>query len=82
MKFGIARVSRINQNLNLQIDVLLREGVLEKNIFADKEKRSVSSKKVLEKAFAKLKEGNVLIIWKLDCVVGSLKQLVTLMTNL
>ncbi len=82
MKFGIARVSRIDQNLNLQIDALLKEGVLEKNIFADKEKRSVSSKKVLEKAFAKLREGDVLIIWKLDRVVGSLNQLVTLMTKL
>jgi DNA invertase Pin-like site-specific DNA recombinase len=48
----------------------------------DKEKRSVSSKRVVEKAFEKLREGDTLIVWKFDRVVGSLNQLVTLMRRL
>ena len=82
MKIGVARVSRVDQNLNLQIDALLKVGVNEKFIFMDKQKRSVSSKKVIEKAFEKLREGDTLIVWKLDRVVGSLNQLVTLMCRL
>lgn len=82
MKFGIARVSRIDQNLNLQIDALLKEGVPEKNILTDKVKRSVSSKKIVDKAFEKLREGDILVVWKLDRIVGSLNQLVTLMKRL
>lgn len=82
MKFGIARVSRIDQNLNLQIDALLREGVPERNIFYEKEKRSLSSKKVVEKAFSVLRKGDTLYVWKLDRIVGSLNQLVTLMKRL
>lgn len=82
MKIGVARVSRVDQNLNLQIDALLKAGVNEKFIFMDKQKRSVSSKKVVEKAFEKLREGDTLIVWKLDRVVGSLNQLVTLMSRL
>ena len=82
MKIGVARVSRVDQNLNLQIDALLKAGVNEKYLFMDKEKRSVSSKKVVNKAFEKLREGDVLIVWKLDRIVGSLNQLVTLMKRL
>lgn len=82
MKIGVARVSRVDQNLNLQIDALLKAGVSEKYLFMDKQKRSVSSKKVVEKAFEKLREGDTLIVWKLDRVVGSLNQLVTLMSRL
>jgi DNA invertase Pin-like site-specific DNA recombinase len=82
MKIGVARVSRVDQNLNLQIDALLKSGVNEKYLFMDKEKRSVSSKRVVEKAFEKLREGDTLIVWKLDRVVGSLNQLVTLMRRL
>ena len=82
MKIGVARVRRVDQNLNLQIDALLKSGVNEKFLFMDKEKRSVSSKRVVEKAFEKLREGDTLIVWKLDRVVGSLNQLVTLMRRL
>jgi DNA invertase Pin-like site-specific DNA recombinase len=82
MKIGVARVNRVDQNLSLQIDALLKAGVNEKYIFKDTQKRSVSSKKVVEKAFEKLREGDTLIVWKLDRVVGSLIQLVTLMRRL
>lgn len=82
MKIGVARVSRVDQNLNLQIDALLKAGVNEKYIFKDTQKRSVSSKKVVEKAFEKLREGDTLVVWKLDRVVGSLNQLVSLMARL
>jgi len=36
MKIGVARVRRVDQNLNLQIDALLKSGVNEKHLFMDK----------------------------------------------
>ena len=36
MLIGYARVSKNEQNLNLQVDSLIKAGVLEKKIFTDK----------------------------------------------
>ena len=36
MDFGYARVSTTDQNLNLQIDAFLKEGIKEKNIYTHK----------------------------------------------
>lgn len=56
MKFGYARVSTIEQNLNLQIDALLKEGIEIENIFADKVTGSSSEREKLNKLLEMLKK--------------------------
>ena len=75
MKIGYARVSTKDQNLNLQIEALNREGC--EQIYSEKQS---SSKERLE--FEKLREsvrsGDIVIVWKLDRLGRSLKDLVNI----
>jgi DNA invertase Pin-like site-specific DNA recombinase len=75
MKIGYARVSTKDQNLNLQIEALNREGC--ELIYSEKQS---SSKERLE--FEKLREsvrtGDFVIVWKLDRLGRSLKDLVNI----
>lgn len=75
MKIGYARVSTKDQNLNLQIEALTREGC--ELIYSEKQS---SSKERLE--FEKLREsvrmGDIIIVWKLDRLGRSLKDLVNI----
>jgi len=75
MKIGYARVSTKDQNLNLQIEALNREGC--ELIYSEKQS---SGKERLE--FEKLREsvraGDIVIVWKLDRLGRSLKDLVNI----
>lgn len=74
MLIGYARVSTIEQNLNLQIDALEQAGC--QKIITD----TVSGARVERPGLAKLKEllreGDTLVIWKLDRLGRSLKNLI------
>jgi len=78
MKFGYARVSTADQVLYTQIDALKAAGCHE--IFQEK----VSSGKErpqLNKLLEILREGDTLVVWKLDRLGRSLKELLTLVTD-
>jgi DNA invertase Pin-like site-specific DNA recombinase len=74
-EIGYARVSREDQNLDLQIDAILKRGVDEKQIF--KEKVSGVSKKrpQFELCLKRLRRGDTLVVWKLDRLGRSLTAL-------
>ncbi len=72
MKFGYARVSTNEQNLNLQLDALLGEGIEQENIFADKVSGSGSEREKLDELFKVLRKGDVLYVWKMDRMARSL----------
>jgi DNA invertase Pin-like site-specific DNA recombinase len=74
-EIGYARVSREDQNLDLQIDAILKRGVDEKQIF--KEKVSGVSKKRPQFALClkRLRRGDTLVVWKLDRLGRSLTAL-------
>lgn len=75
MKIGYARVSTKDQNLNMQLEALNREGC--ELIYSEKQS---SSKERLE--FEKLREsarsGDIIIVWKLDRLGRSIKDLVNI----
>lgn len=77
MKIGYARVSTKEQNLDLQIDSLKKVGC--KQIYKD---FGVSGSKAnrpnLDKMLENLRPNDIVIIWKLDRLGRSLKDLVTL----
>lgn len=78
MKIGYARVSTKEQNLNMQIEALNQEGC--ELIYSEKQS---SSRERLE--FEKLKEsvrhGDLVIVWKLDRLGRSLKDLVNIIDD-
>ena len=77
MKIGYARVSTDEQNLRLQVDALRKAGA--KEIFEDK---GVSGnaviKPALQECLAFAREGDELIVWRLDRLSRSLKELIAI----
>jgi DNA invertase Pin-like site-specific DNA recombinase len=83
-KLGYARVSMYSQDLALQLDALKFAGVKESDIFVEKisGKLSKAKRPQLEACFKKLKEGDALIVWKLDRLGRSLKDLLNIIQEL
>jgi len=72
---GYARVSTEEQSLNLQIDALKRAGVMDDNLHV--EKKSATSKKryALDQAMKDLRPGDTLLVWRLDRLARSMRDL-------
>ena len=80
MKIGYARVSTLEQNLDLQRDALRAAGcekVIEDTASGGKVQRSG-----LERARELLRKGDVLVVWRLDRLGRSLRHLIDLMNEL
>lgn len=80
MLIGYARVSTQDQNLALQIEALTTAGC--QKIFEDKVSGSRSERPGLAKALEMLREGDTLVVWKLDRLGRSVKNLVGLVGDL
>ena len=80
MNIGYARVSTHNQNLDLQVDALTAEGC--KKIFKEKVSGVKAERKELRRLLDHVREGDVIVIWKLDRLGRSLKNLVELVSDL
>ena len=78
----VAKCMRLNnQNLSLQKDALLKYGVDERNIFSDKTSGSKDERVGLDKALEFLKDGDTLVVWKLDRLGRSLAHLISVITD-
>lgn len=73
MKIGYARVSTVEQSLDLQLQALEREGV--EKVFLEKASGAQRDRPELTKALEYLRSGDTLIVWKLDRLGRSLRQL-------
>lgn len=76
MKFGYARVSTKDQSLNLQIDALKKAGC--KEIIQEQISGANTRRPKLNKMIEQLRKGDVVIVWKLDRLGRSLRELVLL----
>jgi len=74
MKIGYARVSTLEQNLDLQLDALKKEGC--EKIISDRISGSVAERDGLIKLREDLRKGDTLIVWRLDRLGRSLKDLI------
>ncbi|MGB5430904.1 recombinase family protein [Eudoraea sp.] len=72
MIFGYARVSTNEQNLDLQIDAFLKEGIKNKNIYTDKVSSTKEERRKLGKLLDYVREGDTIMVWKLDRLARSL----------
>jgi DNA invertase Pin-like site-specific DNA recombinase len=80
MLIGYARVSTQDQNLDLQIDALTNAGC--KKIFHEKTSGNRAERPEFSKAREALREGDTLVVWKLDRLGRSVKNLVDLVGEL
>lgn len=75
MQIGYARVSTDDQNLDLQRDALKRAGCTK--IFEEKESgRSGTKRPALEAALAYLRPEDQLVVWKVDRLGRSLREMI------
>jgi len=77
---GYARVSTDDQNLDLQKDAL-KKAKCEK-IFEEKKSGKDFQREQLDKALEILRAGDTLVVWRLDRLGRSLKNLIELVTKL
>src|SRR5258708_14838813 len=80
MLIGYARVSTQDQNLDKEIETLTKAGC--KKVFKDKIRGSRAERPGLMKAQESLREGDTLVVWKLDRLGRSVKNLVDLVGEL
>ena len=74
MHIGYARVSTGEQNMDLQTDALEAEGC--ERIFTDKLSGATADRPGLQDAMDYAREGDVLVVWRLDRFGRSLKDLI------
>ncbi len=82
MLIGYARVSTNEQNLDLQRDALRKAGVSPKHIFTDKITGTKVERVGLAQALTHLREGDTLVVWRLDRLGRSLSHLIETITSL
>ena len=80
MLIGYARVSTTDQKLTLQKDALLKAGC--ERIYEDELSGTKENRPGLLKALEQLREGDTLIVWKLDRLGRSVKSLIELVSEL
>ena len=80
MKIGYCRVSTDDQNPDLQLSALKRAGC--RKIFTDKATGTHVQRPALEKCLKVLTAGGVLVVWKLDRLGRSLRDLIGLLADL
>src|SRR5215212_11064204 len=80
MFIGYARVSTHEQTLNLQKDALHKAGC--EQIFTDTISGTKSERKGLTEALGHLREGDTLVVWRLDRLGRSLRHLIDTITSL
>jgi DNA invertase Pin-like site-specific DNA recombinase len=80
MNVGYARVSTQDQDLSLQLDALNDAGC--NKIYKEKITGSKKERPQLQKMLGQLRKGDVVVIWKLDRLARSLKDLVGLVNEI
>ena len=80
MLIGYARVSTAEQTLALQQDALETAGC--ERLFTDTASGAKAERKGLDEAIDHLREGDILVVWRLDRLGRSLKHLIETITAL
>lgn len=79
---GYARVSTADQSVQMQIDALIKYGVEPENIYQENISGVKKKRPALQKAIRQLREGDTLVVWKLDRIARSINNLLEVMNEL
>jgi DNA invertase Pin-like site-specific DNA recombinase len=79
MKIGYARVSTKEQSLHLQEDALTKAGCTK--IYGEKVGSAKTDRPQLNEMIGQLRAGDVIVVWKLDRLGRSLRDLVNLVSK-
>ncbi len=79
MKIGYARVSTKDQSLNLQKDALEKAGC--KKIYSEQVSGAKIERKKLDEMIKQVRKGDIIVVWKLDRLGRSLRDLVNLISK-
>lgn len=84
MKIGYARVSKSNreQNLDLQLDALVEDGVKENNIYCDQQSGASRNRPQFEACLKALRNGDTLVLYSLDRMGRSQLDLLKILNEL
>jgi DNA invertase Pin-like site-specific DNA recombinase len=81
MKYGYARVSSVEQNLDLQLAALRRAKC--DHVYQEKLSGKAATKRpALARCLKTLRAGDTLIVWKLDRLGRSLREIITMLDDL
>lgn len=80
MKIGYARVSTKDQNLDLQIEGLVKAGC--ERIYHEKISGATKNRPELDKMIEHFREGDELYVWRLDRLGRSLKNIIDMVLSL
>lgn len=81
LRIGYARVSTVDQNLDLQLDALTRAGCAQ--IYEDKaSSRCTKGRPELANMRRALRPGDTLVVWRLDRLGGSVNDLILIVNEL
>ncbi|MFU4343848.1 recombinase family protein [Pseudomonas aeruginosa] len=81
-RIGYARVSTDDQNLDLQLDALHRAGIADGCLYSDTASGKDAERKELAACLKALREGDTLVVWRLDRLGRSLPDLVRIIGEL
>lgn len=79
MKIGYARVSTKEQSLNLQEDALRKAGC--EKIYSEQISGATSERPQLQEMIKHLRQGDIVIVWKLDRLGRSIRDLIKLVSS-
>ena len=79
---GYARISTSAQELNMQLDALKQAGCKKQHIFTDQISGAKAERPGLAECLKELKTGDTLIIWRLDRLGRSLRNLIDIVEQL
>ena len=82
MKIGYARVSTNDQSLDIQMDAIITDGVAESNIYHDYMSGASRERPYFDACLKSLREGDTLVIYSLDRMGRSTKDLISILNEL
>ena len=80
MKFGYARVSTLDQNLDLQLKALKRAGC--QKVFREKASGATRQRPEFQRMLDQTRSGDTIVVWKLDRLARSTRDLLNTMETL
>ena len=80
MKIGYARVSTLEQNLDLQVRALKKAGC--RRIFQEKISAGVRNRPEFQRMLDQIRDGDILLVWKLDRLARSTRDLLDTMETI